>query len=56
MKPAKRISAAVLAVATLTTFTSADWKFADYDTTNPPAYGKIYNEVIGGNYTGRLMP
>lgn len=26
------------------------------DTTNPPAYGKIYNEVIGGNYTGRLMP
>ena len=53
MKPAKRISAAVLAVATLTTFASADWKFAGYDTTNPPAYGKIYNEVIGGNYTSR---
>lgn len=53
MKPAKRISAAVLAVATLTTVASADWKFAGYDTTNPPAYGKIYNEVIGGNYTSK---
>lgn len=40
----------LLAVATTA---SAEWRFAGYDTTNPPFYGKIYNEVINGKYTSK---
>ncbi len=53
MKSAKRISAFVMAVAKLTTAASAEWQFAGYDTTNPTAYGKIYNEIIAGKYTSK---
>ncbi len=53
MKTTKRNSAIVLAAAALTTAASAEWQFAGYDTTNPPAYGKIYNEVINGKYTSK---
>lgn len=33
---------------------SAAWEFSGYDTSNPPAYGKIYNEKINGNYTCKM--
>ncbi|MBO5059653.1 MAG: hypothetical protein J6C82_01900 [Clostridia bacterium] len=32
---------------------SAAWEFSGYDTTTPPAYGKIYNEKINGSYTSK---
>lgn len=33
---------------------SAAWEFSGYDTTTPPMYGKIYNEVINGSYTSKV--
>ena len=35
------------------TSASAEWRFAGYDTTEPPVYGKIYNEVLNGKYTSK---
>ena len=32
---------------------SAAWEFAGYDTTTPPEYSKIYNEVLNGSYTSK---
>lgn len=54
MKLTKRLTALVGAVAVFSSITaSAAWEFAGYDTTTPPQYGKIYNEVIGGKYTSK---
>lgn len=54
MKAKKRILALVCAVSALTaTAASAQWQFAGYDTTNPPEYGKIYNEILNGKYTSK---
>ncbi len=52
MKNIRKMIALVCAAASVSTVTaSAAWEFAGYDTTNPPQYMKIYNEVIDGNYT-----
>lgn len=54
MKFTKRFIALVNAAAVFSSVTaSAAWEFAGYDTTNPPEYSKIYNEVIGGKYTSK---
>ncbi len=52
----KRMAAIVMvAVLMLSTLSvSAEWLWAGYDTTNLYDIGKIYNEVIGGNYTGNV--
>ncbi len=53
---ARKILALLCAAAAMTTaVASAEWQFAGYDTTNPPAYGKIYNEVINGKFTSKQM-
>lgn len=52
MKGIKKTIALLCAAAAITSVTAyADWEFAGYDTTNPPEYGKIYNEKIGGKFT-----
>lgn len=54
MNFSKRSIALLSAVAVFSSITaSASWEFAGYDTTNPPEYGKIYNEVIDGKYTSK---
>lgn len=42
---------AVMALSSVTAF--AEWSFAGYDTTDIDNIGKIYNEVIDGNYTSK---
>ena len=50
----KNILTIAVAVSLLAaTAASAEWRFAGYDTTNPPEYGKIYNEVLNGKYTSK---
>lgn len=51
----KKIAAVALgAVMALSTVAvSAEWKFAGYDTTDLSNIGKIYNEVIDGDYTSK---
>ncbi|MDD6734985.1 MAG: hypothetical protein PUE13_01580 [Clostridiales bacterium] len=50
----KKITALCCAITALTCASaSAQWQFAGYDTTNPPEYGKIFNEVIDGKYTSK---
>ena len=52
MKSIKKVLAIICALTAMTTaVASAEWQFAGYDTTTPPYYGKIYNEVIDGHYT-----
>ena len=54
MKFGKKVTALVSAATLISAVTvSAAWEFAGYDTTNPPSYGKIYNEVINGKYTSK---
>lgn len=54
MRVMKRTIAMVCAVAAVGMATvHADWEFSGYDTTEPPEYGKIYNEVINGKYTSK---
>lgn len=49
-----KIIVSLLAAATMAgTVASAAWEFSGYDTTNPPVYGKIYNEKINGSYTSK---
>lgn len=50
----KKIVAVVAAIAALTSVSaSAEWISSGYDTTDLSNIGKIYNEVIGGNYTSK---
>ncbi|MBE7054028.1 MAG: hypothetical protein E7391_07130 [Ruminococcaceae bacterium] len=50
----KRTLSAVVAIAMLGCMSvSAAWEFVGYDTSNPPAYSKLYNEVIDGQYTSK---
>lgn len=56
MKSIKRILAIVCAVTAMTTaVASAEMIFAGYDTTTPGDYGKLYYEVINGEYTSKLL-
>lgn len=43
---------AVMALSSVSVF--AEWNFAGYDTTDLTNIGKIYNEVIDGNYTSKV--
>lgn len=51
MRQIKKSFALLFAGVILSTSASAAWEFAGYDTTNPPSYGKIYNEVLNGKFT-----
>ncbi len=50
----RTISIACLAALAGSMTVSASWEFAGYDTTNPPYYGKLYNEVLNGEYTTKV--
>lgn len=54
MHKIKKIVALVATIVALTSVSaSAEWVSSGYDTTDLDNIGKIYNEVIGGNYTSK---